>query len=340
MESKKSEEPLLFKKLKRKFVLTTILTSSAVLVIAFSIIYAIISNSHSNMPPKEQRDFGISEQFRQNFNSQPLNEQKLNEEVDDYVEARIKKDRSDRLGTLLLTLIYTGLAIEGIIALISFYFAEKSIKPVREAYEAQKNFIANASHEIKTPLAVIQANLEAAEIKGNKWLDNAAKKADELAVLNNQLLNLARIEANDVELSEPEKINLSTLAKETAEFYIPRLKESKKKLKINIPEKTVEPTLRKADFVQLLNILIDNAIKYSAKSIEITVTEKSIKVKNDGATISEEKLPHVFDRFYQTDKTKSGVGLGLAIGKTIADRNKWNLVVSSDKKSTSFEILF
>ena len=91
---------------------------------------------------------------------------------------------------------------------------------------------------------------------------------------------------------------------------------------------------------QLLNILIDNAVKYCDKKITIYVSEKSVAVKNDGATIPEADLPHIFDRFYQTDKTKSGVGLGLAIGKTIAEHNKWNLKADSDKKSTTFTISF
>ena len=91
---------------------------------------------------------------------------------------------------------------------------------------------------------------------------------------------------------------------------------------------------------QILNILLDNAIKYSDKKINIEVNAHEITVKNDGTTIEKEKLAHLFERFYQVDKTKNGVGLGLAIANEVAEKNGWKLVADSDKKSTSFTLKF
>lgn len=315
----KKDEPLMFKKLKRKFIGSTIIASTVILIIAFSTVYAIAYNAIRGGRPKEP--------FRLN----------ISDDISIMFEERLENERSAHLNTLLVSLIVTGVALEVIVAIFAILHAEASIKPVRDAYEAQKNFIANASHEIKTPLAIIQANLEAADIQGNHFIDNAAKKTEDLAALNNQLLSLARMESNSDEI-KLERIDLKETVTETANFYLPKLKKSE--LKIKVEKDIHEKTLNRAEFVQLLNILIDNAVKYCDKKITISVSDKFVAVKNDGTTIPAEDLNHIFDRFYQTDKTKSGVGLGLAIGKTIAEHNKWDLKADSDKKSTTFTIYF
>ena len=312
----------MFRKLRTKFILINVLTTSFVLVVAFSAIYLAALSSSSQRPP-------IGGQ----------NEQDYSKDVSTIINERIHEEREASLESLLVSLIITGACIELAVVLISFYLAEQSIKPVRETYLAQKEFIANASHEIKTPLAVIQANLEAADIKGNYWIDNIATKTEELAALNAQLLTLARVEAGAT-AAEKEKVNLKDLVDETISPLEPQVKKQKRELKVRAAGlKKPEITVDKAALKQLLNILIDNAIKYSAKKITITISDSQIAVKNDGATIDREQIEHIFDRFYQTDKTKNGVGLGLAIAKKLADANGWKLQAESDKASTTFKIV-
>lgn len=320
-EKNPADTPAMFKKLKRKFIINSIVASTAVLLVAFSSVYIIAYNtSKGGGRPREP--------FRTN----------IPDDISTMFEERLNSERDQHLNTLLISLIATGIGLEIIVAIFSVIHAEASIKPVRDAYNAQKNFIANASHEIKTPLAIIQANLEAADIHDNPWLDNVAKKAEDLAVLNNQLLSLARMESNTDEI-KLEEVNLKDLVTEMASCYAPKLTDKKAKLQISVVRGTnLNQTTNRTELCQLLNILTDNAIKYCDQKITITISEKEIAIKNDGATISEENLPHVFDRFYQTDKTKSGVGLGLAIGKSIAEHNKWTLTADSDKKSTTFTI--
>ena len=337
-----------------------------------------------------------SEKSSENATSEsaPTENHAFNENIRDYLSARLSEERDASLKTLLETLIITGLILEALIFVISLYQAEQSIRPIRKAYKDQKAFIANASHEIKTPLAVIQANLEAADIHGNHWLDNVQEKVDDITDLNNQLLALARFDSIDQEVKKT-NVNIFRLTKDTADFYIPKAREKgititvapegkadKKNRKSaephdentkshnesieaqrkdmrphnestksqptnspeNAPVKTDAPTIKKhldrSTLKQLLNILIDNAVKYGKSEIKITVSSSAIKITNDGATIAKEDLKTVFERFYQTDKSSSGVGLGLAIAKSLADRNGWKLSAASDETTTTFTVKF
>jgi signal transduction histidine kinase len=317
----------MFRKLRNKIVGINMLTTTIVLFIAFSSIYFAVSNNitRREMP---RPDVNMSVIFADG------NNRSFSEEI----RERIREDREEGLKALLTSLIVTGLCIEFLMLLLSLYLAEQSIKPVRETYESQKQFIANASHEIKTPLAVIQANLEAADIKGNDWIDNAMKKTEELAELNGQLLALARIDANANE-SKKSEIVLTDFVNDLVAPLKPQIEAKKIKCKIN-SKTNRSVVLDSAAFRQILNILLDNAIKYCDKNINITVNDHEITVKNDGTTIEKDQLSHLFERFYQVDKTKNGVGLGLAIANEVATKNNWKLIADSDKKSTSFMLKF
>lgn len=322
------KSPDIFKKLKRRFVLTNVTISTIVLVIAFSAIYFVLSerSHHAPMPPRDTN----FENHINDFERPAINT--------DF-ENRIKKDRKASLETLLISLIVTGIVFEIIIIFVSFYLAERSIKPVRESYESQKQFIANASHEIKTPLAVIQANLEAADIKGNHWIDNIAIKTEELAVLNNQLLALARADSIGTQ-NLLESVEINELVTKLTDYYAPQLTERKIKLSVNQDSDNPTYNLNQSAFAQIFNILFDNAIKYTKSKITISLSSHMLTITNNGTTIKPEDLPHIFERFYQTDKTKPGVGLGLAIAKSLADRNHWNLSASSGKSTTTFTFKF
>lgn len=253
--------------------------------------------------------------------------------IKNILNERINTERSSSLSSLLGTLIATGLILEAIVMVASFFLAEKSIKPVREAYEAQKLFIANASHEIKTPLAAIEANLEAADIKGNHWIENVATETEKLSKLNSELLFLTKTDLEKPE-KNPEKIDLK-------KFIIEKI-NTKESL---IGEKTVkiigknhEISLEKSDFENFFDIFFENALKYSENLIEISINENILTIKNDGKKIPPEKLPHIFDRFYQADKSSDGIGLGLSIAKSLAEKNNWKISVASNSE-TIFKIV-
>ena len=299
----------MFQKLRNRLILINFGISSVVILITFTAIY-ITSTRSADMRP-------------------PMMSVNIDSEASKLFDAWIRSEREAAARNLLLSLIVSGIGIELAVVFISYYLAEEAIKPVKEAYESQKVFIANASHEIKTPLAAISANLEAADIKNNHWIDNVAMETEKLTALNSELLTLARTDLVNTVTSE--EVNVKELVEKQLKSFEPRMKDIKFKKELNVSDKV---KVNANDFSQLLGILMDNAIKYSDKKITLTLEDHVLKVTNDGATISKDALPHVFDRFYQADKNSEGVGLGLSIAKSLADRNHWNLSVKSNSNTT------
>ena len=299
----------MFRKLRNRLILINFGISSVVILITFTAIY-ITSTRSADMRPR-------------------MMEVSVDSEASKIFDAWIRSEREAAANNLLLSLIVSGVGIELAVVFISYYLAEEAIKPVKEAYESQKVFIANASHEIKTPLAAISANLEAADIKNNHWIDNVVMETEKLTALNSELLTLARTDLVNTVTSE--EINVKELVEKQLKSFEPRMKDIKFKKELNVSDKV---KVNANDFSQLLSILIDNAIKYSDNKITLTLEDHVLKVTNDGATISKDALPHVFDRFYQADKNSEGVGLGLSIAKSLADRNHWNLSVKSNSNTT------
>lgn len=299
----------MFRKLRNRLILINFSISSVVILITFTAIY-ISSTRSADMRP-------------------PMMSVSIDSEASKLFDSWIRSEREAAARNLLLSLIVSGIGIELAVVFISYYLAEEAIKPVKEAYESQKVFIANASHEIKTPLAAISANLEAADIKNNHWIDNVVMETEKLTALNSELLTLARTDLVNTVTSE--EVNVKELVEKQLKSFEPRMKDIKFKKELNVSDKV---KVNANDFSQLLSILMDNAIKYSDNKITLTLEDHVLKVTNDGATISKDALPHVFDRFYQADKNSEGVGLGLSIAKSLADRNHWNLSVKSNSNTT------
>ena len=162
----------MFKKLRNEFILTNMLTTTAILVIAFVSIFAVsAAGTRRELPPAPKA-----------FN-------KSNEMLEAFRE-EIEREREEQLARLGLTLAMVGVSIEILVFVVSYMMAERSVKPVEEAYEKQREFIANASHELKTPIAAVQANFEALGATEQPWTDNIETEFDkELQyLLSNELL--------------------------------------------------------------------------------------------------------------------------------------------------------
>lgn len=308
----------MFKKLRNRFVLTSMITTTIILVIAFLSIFLFVSQSERREMPRAPKEFGETSVIRELF------------------EKEIEREREAHIRNLAIVLICVGLSIEIVAFMASYYFAEKSIAPVKDAYEKQRIFIANASHELKTPIAAVQANFEALGSTEQPWTDNINAELTRASNLVSDLLTLARTDGR-TEAAAKKDVNIAKLVQKRVDLIRARL--DGKKLNIDVPEE-LKTSLVEADFAQILDILLDNAVKYSKKYINISVTEHQLSVVNDGKTIPVEKLNKLFDRFYQVDKTAQGSGLGLAIAKAIADQNNWKIWAESDKTETKFSVSF
>ncbi|MFC8689626.1 sensor histidine kinase [Brevibacillus porteri] len=238
----------------------------------------------------------------------------------------------ETLINLLTTLISIGLIMLFLIFLVSRYFANRAIVPIAEAWARQKQFVADASHELKTPLMIMKANYdvlmanETETIQSQyKWLSYIKTGTDRMAKLVNDMLTLTRMDEANIELSK-EEFNLSHAIRTVTESMDGILNDKGITLLCEIePNMVIESDEERIN--QLITILFDNAVKYtnSGGQIELTLskTKKQVKfvIKNSGKGIPQADLPKVFDRFYRVDPSRAtkteGHGLGLSIAKSI-----------------------
>ena len=243
----------------------------------------------------------------------------------------------------------------GIVALVFAYFISKKIslwivKPIEETLNKQKQFISDASHELKTPLAVICANADIleTEIGNNKWLTYIQTEVASMDKLVNSLLSLARVEKErgkeelvDFDISKVVlggTMAFESLAYEKEVILIDDVDE-KLKLKGNSEE-----------IKQLISILIDNGIKHTKKGGKVIVTLKKrknniiLKVKNMGEPIAKGEEEKIFERFYRSDESRNRdskrYGLGLAIAKSIVEKHNGKIKVSCEDGFTIFTVIF
>lgn len=242
----------------------------------------------------------------------------------------------------------------GIVSIIVVYILAKKVsktivKPVEETLEKQKQFISDASHELKTPLAVIEANSDVLEDKvgKNKWITYIQSEVKSMNKLVNDLLLLAKIENVD-NLKEYEKFDLSKEAEIIFSMFESMAYEKDVKLNNNI-EKNITINGRKEDIEHILSTLIDNAIKHAEAQKEVIVElykEKDkivMQVKNMGEAIPEEEREKIFERFYRIDKSRNRnekrYGLGLSIAKTTIQKYKGTIEVLYKDGFTIFKVI-
>ena len=237
--------------------------------------------------------------------------------------------------------------LEIIFVIIAKIIAHWISKPVEDAFEKQKNFIADASHELKTPLSVITASAEALEKnpKEKKWLTNIKNESDRMNNLIIDLLDLAKLENGNIELSVgnlSKTVELSVLTFEGIAF------EKNIKLDYKISE-NINMKMNENAIKQVIEILLDNAIKHSSKKgkIEVILKETNnieLTVSNLGDPIPSGEEERIFDRFYRADKSRNRdgnrYGLGLAIAKNIVNIHNGTIKAYSKGGKTTFQINF
>lgn len=253
--------------------------------------------------------------------------------------------------SLAATLGVVEVAALAVFFVISLFFSRWALRPVARAWTQQRRFVADASHDLKTPLTVILANTsialehpERSVASQSQWLESTQHEAEAMQSLVGDLLALAKMDEEEAAAQSGaarpafEEVDLSdVLEGEMLQFESVAFERGVKL------ESQVEPGIELQGNEQrlrrLAGTLIDNACKYvddgGAVDVSLSRSGKQAKlaVRNTGAPISPEDLPHVFDRFYRADKARTGGagghGLGLAIARAIAEEHGGTLTVSS-----------
>ena len=255
---------------------------------------------------------------------------------------------SEKIYQVIATPAFTGSSVTGAVMII----LDITEKEARE--ELRREFTSNVSHELKTPLAVISANLDVITsnpdetvAEQGKWFGYIRSEADKMSRLINEMLYIAREERTDsktvmTELDLSEAAEGACLAMEAVAF-------EKGKTLITDIEPNVTVKGDKESLTRTINILIDNAVSHSSEHSEITVRLKKsrgkakLTVENQGKPIPKEDLQRIFDRYYRTDASRSrdtgGFGLGLAIAKTVAEKHGGSITAESDENRTVFTLI-
>ncbi|MGE3797490.1 MAG: sensor histidine kinase [Thermomicrobiales bacterium] len=250
-------------------------------------------------------------------------------------EAALRVVRIATLGGLLLG---AAVAIPA-----GLFLANRSMRPIRRAFEQQRAFVADASHELRTPLTVMRAQAEYLQRSPDLDSDELAhgheviiSEVDAMSRLVNDLLLLARGEQAGLIL-ETRSQNLVDAVRQAVQSFEMRAESAGITLELEAPDRAVDATFDRDRIQQIIRILLDNALEHTPSGGAVTVhvdrerTEARVSVSDTGSGISPEDLPHVFDRFYRSRKShqSSGLGLGLAIAKALVEAHGGEIQASS-----------
>jgi len=205
--------------------------------------------------------------------------------------------------------------------------SKRAIRPFVENVERQQQFIANASHEIKTPLAVLSANTDLLEMMGTeaKFVDSNKRQIKRLNSLVEQMLILSRYDEGEAAATK-EEVDLVAVTKAIVEEILPVLNEKGLRVEFTGEAQTIITT-NKSAMTELVRILLDNAMKYTVGEPVITIESKrtQLAIGNETEPMTKEQVSQIFDRFYRVDssrnRTTGGSGLGLSIAQKIAETN-------------------
>jgi len=229
---------------------------------------------------------------------------------------------------LMHSLVFFNLFIFGAGTIASYALAKRTLRPIQKSYEAQAQFAADASHELRTPLTALKAELQLAQRKNKlsaaeyqAMITSSIEEVDRLSSLTERLLRLTGTAAS------PATGTASLLTTLTAAQRPLRHVIKTKHIHLIPPATDITLTIHPDDLTELLTIVLDNAVKYSPAHTTITIGMKThrgqatLRIQDQGRGITEDDLPHIFERFHRgnhSDQPK-GYGLGLAVAKKLVD---------------------
>lgn len=255
-----------------------------------------------------------------------------------YVFLDCRREISNFRTVLVTTISVSLLGLAAVFVLVVI-FSRMVFRPVEESIQKQKRFITDASHELKTPLTIIDANTEVMEMESgeSQWTKSTRKQIQRLSGLVQQLVTLSRLD-EEKGLEEKCEFNLSEAVSECVQPYESLAQTREKNLTLNI-EEDITYTGDERSIRQLAGILMDNAVKYSSENGNITLTLKKkgkkifLEVYNDADDLPQGKLDVLFERFYRLDSSRNsgtgGSGIGLSVAKAIVQAHKGKITAEN-----------
>jgi len=261
--------------------------------------------------------------------------------------ARSQRGVQETVNRLLLVLLPLALGGVGAALLGGLYMSGRAVRPARESFERQRAFVADASHELKTPLTLIRADAEMVLYRGSlnaedgELLEHALAETDRMGAILSDLLLVARLDAGKLDVAD-KPFDLAAVLSEEAERFGPRA--AAKGVRLDVLAFGELPARGDAKRTgQILAVLLDNAVRFTPPGGAVAVTGSlgdrwaEASVSDTGPGIPPKDLPRVFDRFYRADTARKrgeaggGTGLGLAIGRELARAQGGDLAAEKAK---------
>src|SRR5215204_3744785 len=260
--------------------------------------------------------------------------------------ARSLEGVQQTIGRLVLVLLPLALGGLGAVLFGGLYMAGRAMRPARESFEKQRAFVADASHELKTPLTLIRADAEMVLYRGHlnqedrKLVEHALAETDRMGAILSDLLLVARLDTGEANLATKPFDLVSVLSEEAERFGV-RAAAKEIRLEVRVSGETpVRGDPKRTG--QILAVLLENAVRFAPPGGSIAVLGRvqdrwvEASVTDTGPGISPEHLPRVFDRFYRAETSRTrgkgaGTGLGLAIARELARAQDGDLVAESAK---------
>ena len=255
-----------------------------------------------------------------------------------YVFLDCRRELSNFRTVFITTVSVSVLGLAAVFVLVVI-FSRMVFRPVEESIQKQKRFITDASHELKTPLTIIDANTEVMEMENgeSQWTKSIRKQIQRLSGLVQQLVTLSRLD-EEKGLQNPAEFNLSEAVSESVESYEALAQTKEKNLELEI-ENNIFYVGDEKSIRQLSGILMDNAVKYSSDkgNIKLTLKRKGrkilLEVYNDAEKLPKGKLDVLFERFYRLDSSRNsgtgGSGIGLSVAKAIVLTHKGKITAEN-----------
>jgi signal transduction histidine kinase len=261
--------------------------------------------------------------------------------------ARSLEGVQQTIGRLVLILLPLGLGGLGAALFGGLYMAGRAIRPARESFEKQRAFVADASHELKTPLTLIRADAEMVLYRGRlheedrTLVDHALAETDRMSAILSDLLLVARLDAEEADLTR-KPFDLTAVLSEEAERFGVQAAAKEVRLEVQVPgELPARGDPKRTG--QILAVLLENAVRFAPPGGSIALSGRvqdrwvEASVRDTGPGISPEHLPRIFDRFYRAEASRTrgkgaGTGLGLAIARELARAQGGDLVAENAKE--------